>query len=172
METRIITPKTTVADLLADYPQLEPLLIDTAPVFIKLKNPLLRRTIARVTTIAQAAAVANLPVSELVNRLRSAVGQSTMEALEAGGAVYQTLQPDWYHPDRVVDTLDVTALLDRGEQPVHAVLARLKTLEAGQVLAIKAGFLPAPLIDKSRSLSYRHWVRTDGPSTYTVFFIR
>lgn len=172
MATCIITPKTTVADLLTDYPQLEELLINTAPVFVKLKNPILRRTIARVTTIAQAATIANLPVDALVNTLRKAVGQNAPESLNVDGPSYQTQQPSWYDPAVVVDTIDIAAMLDKGEQPVHEVLARLKYLAEGDILAIKAGFLPAPLIDKTLSLHFKHWVKADGKEAYTVYFTR
>jgi len=43
----IITPQIKVAELLETYPQLEEVLIDLSPTFKKLKNPVLRRTIAR-----------------------------------------------------------------------------------------------------------------------------
>lgn len=172
MSTRIITPKTTVADLLTDYPQLESLLIEKAPVFVKLRNPLLRKTIARVTTLAQAATIANLSVGAFVNSLRTAVGQTTTEALEPGGTTYKSQQPDWFDPAVVVDTIDITAMLDKGEQPVHEVLARLNYLAEGDILAINAGFIPAPLIDKTLSLGFDHWVKTVEKEAYTVYFHR
>lgn len=61
MEKLIITPKTKVFELLLAYPELEALLIEMAPVFKKLQNPVLRRTIARVTTLQQAAQVGEIP---------------------------------------------------------------------------------------------------------------
>ncbi len=53
MEKLIITPKTKIYDLLEAYPELEDLLISMAPEFVKLKNPLLRKTIAKVANISQ-----------------------------------------------------------------------------------------------------------------------
>lgn len=41
-----ITPSTKVAELLAAYPELEAVLIGMAPPFKKLKNPVLRRSVA------------------------------------------------------------------------------------------------------------------------------
>ena len=58
----VITPKTKVAELLSTYPELEDVLVDMAPAFKKLKNPVLRRTIARVTSLQQAASVGEVPV--------------------------------------------------------------------------------------------------------------
>lgn len=51
-QTLIINPKTKVLELLEAYPELEPKLIEVVPSFNKLKNPLLRRTIARITNHA------------------------------------------------------------------------------------------------------------------------
>ena len=55
-----ITPETKVAQLLEDHPALEEVLVSLAPAFSKLRNPVLRRTIARVTTLKRAAEVRNM----------------------------------------------------------------------------------------------------------------
>ena len=57
MTQLIIAPKTKVAELIDAYPQLEGVLIDYVPAFEKLRNPLLRRTVARITTLQQAATI-------------------------------------------------------------------------------------------------------------------
>lgn len=54
----IITPHTKVSELLDAYPELEPILLELSPAFEKLKNPLLRKTIARFTTLKHAASIA------------------------------------------------------------------------------------------------------------------
>ena len=53
----LITSTTKVADLLKSYPELEDVLIAMAPPFKKLKNPVLRRSVAKLATLQQAAAV-------------------------------------------------------------------------------------------------------------------
>ena len=70
MEKVIITPETKIYDLLENYPALENKLIEIAPVFSQLKNPLLRRIIAKITSIKQAALVGNVSLNHLVNELR------------------------------------------------------------------------------------------------------
>ncbi|MFI4941789.1 MAG: DUF1858 domain-containing protein [Burkholderiales bacterium] len=50
-----ITPATKVADLLESWPELEEVLIAQAPAFRRLRNPVLRRTVARVATLEQEA---------------------------------------------------------------------------------------------------------------------
>lgn len=46
-----ITPSTTVYAILDSYPELEEVLIGMAPAFKKLKNPILRNTVAKVATL-------------------------------------------------------------------------------------------------------------------------
>ncbi len=78
-----ITPSVTIDALLKAYPELEEVLIGIAPPFKKLKNPILRRTIAKVATIRQIASVGGVPLDDLVIRLRKAVGQQeTTESYE------------------------------------------------------------------------------------------
>ena len=69
-----ITAETKVAALLARYPELEDVLIAMAPPFKKLKNPILRGSVAKVASLRQAAMVGRLAVEDMVNQLRAAVG--------------------------------------------------------------------------------------------------
>ena len=64
METLIISPKTKVLQLIETYPQLEDVLIEFAPAFKKLKNPVLCKTVARIATLQKAAAVGNVKVED------------------------------------------------------------------------------------------------------------
>jgi hypothetical protein len=119
-----ITPQTTVAELLDTYPGLDDVLVEMAPPFAKLRNPVPRRTIARVTSLEKAASVANLPLRELISALRRAVGQPADDE----GTVHAENPPedsddgpaDWVDAARVVWTLDADELLNAGEQPITA----------------------------------------------------
>ena len=48
-----ISPKTKVGELLDAYPELENVLMAMSPAFEKLKNPILRKTVAKVATLQQ-----------------------------------------------------------------------------------------------------------------------
>lgn len=170
MDKLIITPRTKIYDLLEAYPQLEDVLIDAAPPFRKLKNPVLRRTIARITTLGQAASIGGLRVEELVNRLRSEAGQSDMTAFEETVSGYNTEKPAWYSTEKIADTIDVRDMLNAGEHPVHEVLSAAKKLNEGEILKVIAPFVPVPLIEKAASLGYSHWVDEKGPEEIEVFF--
>ncbi len=170
MDKLLITPKTKVYDLLEAYPQLEDVLIDLAPEFKKLKNPVLRRTIARVTSLSQAAVVGNVPVDKIVRTLREAVGQQDGGGATDDGVQYNSVAPQWFGREHIAGFIDIGEILDRGEQPVHEVLSALKKLQSRQVLEVKVPFVPAPLIDKASGLGYTHWVETKKDNEILVFF--
>jgi hypothetical protein len=172
-----ITPETRVGELLAAYPALEDVLVSLAPAFANLRNPLLRRTVARVATLEQAARIGGLTVRELVLRLREAAGVADLapgerastdadvrnsttsdsahpDARETSGpgiATQATAElPAWVSDSRVVAVLDADALLDRGEHPLGVVKRLLGTLDGSEAICIESSFLPAPLIDALR----------------------
>lgn len=170
MEKLIITPKTKVNDLLEAYPQLEEILIDIAPPFKKLKNPVLRKTIARVTTLAQAAIVGGVKVEEMITRLRAEIGQTSVQTIDEETRNYITEKPQWFDEVEIARTIDIREMLNAGEQPVHEVLFVIKGLQSNETLKVIAPFIPAPLIDKSLSLNYRHWLDKKGEDEYWVYF--
>lgn len=171
MEKLIITPKTKIYDLLEHYPQLEEVLTGQAPQFRKLTNPVLRKTITKITSLSQAATIAGLNVEVLVNTLRCEVGQDDMHAMSES-SVINFMQPEWFAEDKVSHDLDVREMLHRGEHPVHEVLAAVKALDEGTILRMIAPFNPVPLIEKSLSLGYQHWVNKISEEEYHIFFIR
>lgn len=164
-----ISPKTKVAELLQAYPELEEALVDLVPAFEKLRNPVLRRTVARITTLQQAAVIGGAKVDDLINHLRKAVGQDTFSGAEA--AAYNMQKPSWFAPDRIVGGLDARPMLAAGEQPVNQVIAELNVLQPGAIYKLVAPFLPAPLVDKATSLGISHWITQEG-DLYVIYFSR
>lgn len=167
----IITPKTKVAELLEAYPELEDVLIDLAPAFKKLKNPLLRKTIARITSLQQAASVGEVPVEVIVNKLRGIVGQDELHDLD-GNADYKGGQPDWFDPAKVTVTMDAREMIATGGHPVSKVLGDLHDFEAGKIYELVTPFLPAPLIDKVKDIGYRCWTKKESESLFRSYFIK
>ncbi len=130
MNTLIITPKTKVLELIETYPQLEDVLIEYAPAFKNLKNPVLRRTVAKIATLQQAAAIGGVKTEELINRLRKEVGQEILS--DETGSVYNYLKPEWFSEEKIVKQLNASEMLAAGEHPVNQVIADLSHLEAGK----------------------------------------
>ena len=166
----IIAPKTKVAELIDAYPQLEQVLIDYVPAFEKLKNPVLRKTVARITTLQQAAAIGGVNVEDLINHLRKEVGQDRFSG--AAESSYTTVQPDWYSESRVVAELDAKDMLAAGEQPVNQVIADLNALPPGDIYKLIAPFMPAPLVDKASSLGVSHWITEKDDQELVIYFCR
>ena len=170
MENLIISPKTKIYELLEAYPQLEETLIALASPFKKLKNPVLRKTIAKITTLSQAAIIAGLKVEELINSLRKKVGQKLDDILEADARDYVYQKPSWFDESRVIVFIDISNILNAGEQPVHEVLSAIKKLNQDEILKVTAPFVPAPLLDKTISMNYKHWLDQQAEDEYWIFF--
>lgn len=168
-EILIITPKTKVLQLIEAYPQLENVLIDYIPAFKKLKNPVLRNTVAKIATLQQAAAVGGVKVEDLINVLRKQVGQDILSL--DGDTKYNATQPAWFDEKKVGKEFDIREMLAVGEHPINQVIADLRSLPKDSIYKIIAPFIPAPLIDKATSLGFEHWVVQKNGDTFVVYFV-
>jgi hypothetical protein len=166
----IITPKTKVLELIESYPQLEDVLIKYVPAFERLKNPVLRKTIAKVATLHQAASIGNVSVGDLINHLRNEIGQDLIHEQEK--EMNNPNQPDWFNKSDIVNVFDVREMLAAGEHPVGQVMADLSEMPDGKIYQLVAPFLPAPLIDKATGIGFTHWVSAEDDNLYNIYFIR
>ncbi len=163
-----ITPNTKVYELLEAYPQLEETLIALAPPFEKLRNPFLKKTIARVTSLSQAAKVANLPAAELINRLRAEVGQPPLSV--AVDAASSSEPPFWFKSGTIVKTIDARPMLERGEHPIGLVLQEVERLKEGEIVELITGFVPAPLIEKVEAKGFLSWTLHRSSGEFRNYF--
>jgi len=149
-------------------------LFDVSNAFRQLKNPVLRRTVARVTTLQQAALVGGIRVEELVNKLRDAACMSNYEGNDSGPApiAFEGEVPIWFSANKIGAQLDAREMLNRGEHPVGQVLADLTALPDGSIYELTAPFFPAPLIDKATAIGFRHYVKMISPEEYRIYFAR
>lgn len=166
----IISPRTKVLQLIETYPQLEDVLINYVPAFKKLKNPVLRNTVAKIATLQQAATIGNVKVEDLINLLRKEVGQDLVSITSDSG--YVTEKPDWFNEAKIKQELDIREMLAAGEHPVNQVIADLNKLPANQIYKLVAPFLPAPLIDKATSLKTDHWIKKESDELFFVYFCK
>ncbi len=164
-----ITPEMKVAALLDAYPDLEALLYEIAPAFAKLRNPMLRKTVAKVTTLRQAARVANVALATMINQLRQAVGQSPGDDLSTDKDSEST-KPAWVEQARVVQTFDARSAIERGEQPMGRVMAELKKLTSREVYELITPFVPAPLIDLAVKQGFEAWSTDSGDGVVHTYF--
>jgi len=168
----MITPETKVGALLEAYPEAEAALIDIAPQFKALKNPVLRRTVAKVATLEQAARVAGMSTRDLVQSLRDALGvQGDVVDSGSGSAVGEGEIPLWVLPDAET-AIDAGGLLEVGETPVGVVSKALAEMATGEVLVITAPFQPAPLIDSLRNKGHEVFAQGDDGDGWKVWVRR
>jgi uncharacterized protein (DUF2249 family) len=166
-----ITPETKVAALLDSYPDLEPVLIQMTPAFAKLRNPVLRKTVARVCTLRQAANMGGVPLGTMIETLRKAAGITASDVPEGDvNPVEDAGQPEWVSSRLVVRSLDARPLLQAGEHPVNRVLGDLGELKKGQAYELLTPFLPAPLIDLAKQKGYAAWSKAEAPELYRTLF--
>jgi len=147
-----ISVETKVGALLDAYPGIEEHLIAWVPAFSKLKNPVLRRTVAKVATLGQAAGIAGVNPGELVRRIREAVGQSCGEGCGEASTESHAEEPapDWVIEARVRHRIDADAMLETGVHPIGRVRQCAAELEPGELLCLSSSFRPEPLIETMR----------------------
>jgi uncharacterized protein (DUF2249 family) len=166
-----ITPETKISVLLDEFPELQADLEDLVPEFKKLRNPILRKTIARITTLRQAASIGKLPLAELINTLRSSVGAKAHFKNEVGNESENDKAPAWFTPERIVKTLDARPMLEKGEHPVQTVLQECRLLKSGEIFELITPFLPAPLMDKAREQGCYTWSMENNRGVVNTYFI-
>jgi len=165
-----IHPSTKVAQLLDAYPELEDVLIRMAPPFKKLKNPILRKSVAKVATLKQAAVAGRLDLSSMINQLREAVGQAALDVTETiSEEDYLGTAPGWFNQSCVASSIDDRAG-DSDEMAITRVLKALKELDQRQVVELTTTFLPAPGIDAARKKRLLTWTVREEEELYRTYF--
>jgi len=172
-----INPETKVADLLEAWPELEPVLIEQAPMFRKIQNPVLRKTVARVATLGKAAAMAGIDAAELVRVLRQAAGLPDYRASAAEKekfakvAAMDPSAPSWVRPERVVETIEADQMLAQGVHPLNKVSSLAARLAPGELIRIESSFPPIPLVEAMKSHGHDAWTRSIGGGKFETFVI-
>ena len=167
-----IQPSTKVAQLLEAYPELENLLIRMAPPFKKLGNPILRKSVAKVATLQQAAIAGRLDPSTMVNQLREAVGQPPIEATKGFSEdEYLGTVPGWFDESCVGTSIDDRAG-DSDEMAITRIVEALKGQGERRVVKLTTTFLPVPGIDVARKKGLLTWSVQKQEKLYKTYFTR
>ena len=167
-----INQSTTVYDLLVGYPELEEVLIKIAPAFKKLKNPILRNTVAKVATLRQAALVGGIELSELISVLRKSVGLPDLINIDLtiNPQEYLIEKPKWFSPEKIISSVDEAKLDDVNKMPITFVLKKAKEAKNGEIIELITSFLPAPGIDLMRKKGYDTWTSKKSDNLFKSYF--
>jgi len=148
-----ISLETKIAELLNDYEGMKDILIKINPKFKKLNNPILRRTLAKVASVKQAAIVGGMKPVDLLNQLREAVGQEPVK-IENNEEIKITKAPNWIEKTPKI-VINANELLDSGDNPLAKSFNLLKSFEDGEILAIESDFMPEPLIEELEKKGFK-----------------
>ncbi len=166
-----ITPSVTVHDLLETYPELEEVLIGIAPPFKKLRNPFLRKSVAKVATIRHISSVGGVPLDELIGKIREAVGQSkSTDSYEDQD--YFGEQPAWFSPDRIALSIDEDKVEDEDRMTLTVILREARNVGKGEIIELVTSFLPAPGIDILKTKGYAVWTRKERDDLIRTYFVK
>jgi hypothetical protein len=179
-----------VADVLARDESLVDVFVAAAPAFARLRNPGMRRIMARLVTVEQAARVAGLDAILLLRRLNDAIGSTAANpGVEPGAsasfadsaapqppvAAQQPAEPQLpaalaaVSPDRIIE-LDVREDLRNGQEPFSRIMAARRALAPGGVLCLRAIFEPVPLYDVFAKQGLAHWTDRLGDDDWMIWF--
>lgn len=169
-----------VSDVLARDEALVEVFIRHAPQFTKLRSRTMRRVMARLVTVEQAARMGRVDVELLVRDLNDALGveRAPREARSAARpaaprpAPLFPAAPDGPPSGRTIVEVDVREDLRAGREPFSRIMAAVSALPPGEMLLIRAIFEPVPLFAALARRGFVHAARQEGPEDWTVWFWR
>ncbi len=166
-----------VSAVLAKDERLLEVFVQASSTFEKLRIPAMRKTMARLVTVEQAARVAGIDPVALVDRLNRATGGDAIE-VEAVASTEPTEPasslPAWLAAlpaDRLVE-LDVRDDLRKGQEPFHRIMGAVGTLPDDSVLCLRATFEPAPLYAVLGKRGLAHFTERLAADDWRVWFHR
>jgi len=165
-----ITPQTMVSDMLENYPELEDKLIEISPIFEKLKNPLLRKTVAKVATLKQAATIGNVSIGDLINQLRDAAGLNKI-SVENDSPEKQS-KPEWVNKEKVKFEYDAFIDLENGIHPAGKVTKEIHNINGDELYLLSTPFVPAPLIQMVIEKGYEVYTDDLGDQLFETYIKR
>ncbi|HAJ76006.1 MAG TPA: hypothetical protein DCM64_06080 [Gammaproteobacteria bacterium] len=166
-----ITPAVTVHKLLEAYPELEDVLIGIAPPFKKLRNPILRKSVAKVATLKHAATVGGVPLNKLIAELKVVVGQAEgIENYDDDYEDYFVEEPGWFSTNRIELTIDESSDNYKDKMTIAYVMEGLRTISEGGIVELQTDFVPAPGIELMHAKGYQTWVLKHNNGTISTYF--
>lgn len=169
-----ITSQSKLFDVLEAFPFLEAQIVNIAPPFQNLKNPILRRTVGKLATLEKVAQIGGMDVDKLVNTLRRAAGQAEIEPGSTAPLVVNVPKaeddPDWISGEPQF-TVDGVALLQHGEVPLGKINELLRQLTIGRFILLVTNFEPTPIIEamQKQNLKVFHKIHPDNDQQHLTF---
>ena len=195
--TTPVAPTDRVSDVIARDEALVDVFVRAAPHFSKLRNRAMRRVMARLITVEQAARTAGIPPERLVHDLNAALGiaeraddartSAANNDVAKGGATPEPGghgQPgggvregaDAASPTRPANApvreVDVREDLRSGNEPFSKIMAAVAALGDGEILRLRTTFEPVPLFTVLGKRGFVHSSEEHGADDWSVWFWR
>jgi hypothetical protein len=182
-----VTEKMKVKEVLELGEQMLSAFVWLAPEFERLQYPKLRRAMSGRVTVAQAARIAQIPLTEALYVLNLAAGVDSAE-LEAALKFYsrkafevqETNPPrkpleilDLKDTDPRIIFVDVIEQADAHLDPLPKIVRGLVSLKHSEdVLLIHHPFDPIPLRDMFARRGFASWAEERAPGNWYIYFYR
>lgn len=169
-----VTANDRVCDVLARDESLVEVFVRQAPHFNKLRNRAVRKVMARLVTVEQAARTANVSPDHLVSELNAALGiSSDSPAPIAAGPPRQQGEGPLVHPALAnVIEIDVRDDLRSGREPFSRIMSTVNSLDVNDVLHLRTIFEPVPLFAVLGKRGFAHESRAHAPDDWSMWFWR
>lgn len=138
----------------------------------KLKNPLLRKVMARRVTLKEAAKIGGVPFEDFVKAL-APLG-FTYEKSEPLEQEREEPIPDWLQalPQEKINRFDVRKILENGEDPLKAIMTEFKKVPLGEALCIIVNFEPIPLITRLGRKNIKTFTKHTEAEVFETYFYK
>ena len=172
--SRPVSPTDRVSDVLARDEALVEVFVRQAPQFAKLRNRSMRRIMARLVTVEQAARMAAVAPAALVGELNAALGiatESGESSVPSGPPPTAAAMPELRPPPGApVVEVDVREELRTGREPFSKIMAAVAALEDREVLLLRATFEPIPLYAVLEKRGLVHRTQAAATEDWAVWF--
>lgn len=172
----MITKDMKISKLLSEYPQTLEVLVNFSQHFARLRNKILRKTLAHRVSIEQAASIAGVNLAILLDELNKSINVESYNINNAElteEKMTQTEIPE--HLKKIIkdkiQKLDVRPIIDSGKDPFLEIMAVVKSLKDDEILHLINSFEPLPLYSIMQSKGFEHWTENDD-NVINVFFYK
>ncbi len=138
---------------------------------MKLNNPFLRKSVAKIASLKQISAVGQVPLTDLINQLKTALGHD-LDSETYNDEEYFTEKPDWFDHERVIKTIEEDKQEDQNKMTLVTILEEAKKMEGDDIIELVTTFLPAPGIDALKSKGYSVWTMHGEGSIVLTYFMK
>ena len=163
-----INEHTRISFLVDNHPGAIDTLVSISPKFRKLRNPVVRKLLAKRATISMAAGIAGVPIESFFEKLKPLGFENENSKLhplqETISANHRTFRED------EISNLDVRGILEEDRDPLPQIMKKLRSLPAGKALRIINSFEPTPLMKLLKGQGYLSFTEKPSPGVFHTYF--